>query len=312
MSKVLKKLFQALEHKGYKAKLIPVAHVPALQNEIKELHEKGMLDDSLYRQYLKYYVYDSSGLLAKYRSVLVLAVPQPISAIRFAFKESACSAVVPPTYVSYNKLYREIESLLADVPGGYVCKTERALLPLKLLAVRCGLGAYGRNNICYVPGMGSFHRLVAYFTDIPCGEDSWQDAGVMERCRTCSACAKSCPTSCISGDRFLIHAENCLTNFNENTGDFPGWVKEDRHNALVGCMQCQRQCPENRPFLHEPREAACFSEYETEAILAQTPFDRLPEETAKKLEALDLAEYYDVLPRNLAFLIKNEAKAFFE
>jgi epoxyqueuosine reductase len=38
-----------------------------------------------------------------------------------------------------------------------------SLLPLKSLAVRSGLAAYGRNNVCYVPGMGSFLELVGLY-----------------------------------------------------------------------------------------------------------------------------------------------------
>lgn len=302
MTKGFKELFGALERRGCKAKLISVEHMAELQNEIKSLYEKGLLDDVVYERYLKRYDYDSQMMLSKYKSILILAVPQPISTVSFAFNGARYSAIIPPTYI-FSTTYNEIEGLLGSVLEEYGYKSERALLPLKLLAARCGLGTYGRNNICYVPGMGSFHRIIAYFTELPCEADSWQAANVMARCENCTACAKSCPTSCIPSDCFLIRAENCLTNLNENTDAFPDWVKADWHNALVGCMQCQKVCPENKPFLNNQAEAACFSENETKAILEETPFDRLPEETARRLEALDMAEYYSVLARNLRVLI---------
>ena len=37
-------------------------------------------------------------------------------------------------------------------------------LHVKLLAVRSGLGKYGRNNICYIDDWGSMINLFAYFT----------------------------------------------------------------------------------------------------------------------------------------------------
>jgi epoxyqueuosine reductase len=38
---------------------------------------------------------------------------------------------------------------------------------LKRLAVRSGLARYGRNNVTYVEGMGSFLELSASLTDMP-------------------------------------------------------------------------------------------------------------------------------------------------
>ena len=42
---------------------------------------------------------------------------------------------------------------------------------MKLAAVRSGLAQYGRNNICYVEGMGSFFSFHAYLTDRVFEED---------------------------------------------------------------------------------------------------------------------------------------------
>jgi len=38
------------------------------------------------------------------------------------------------------------------------------IVPIDRLAVRGGLATYGRNNVTYVPGMGSFHRLSAFYS----------------------------------------------------------------------------------------------------------------------------------------------------
>ena len=39
------------------------------------------------------------------------------------------------------------------------------MAPLKPLAVRLGLVRYGRNNVTYAPGMGSYIQLLGYLTD---------------------------------------------------------------------------------------------------------------------------------------------------
>jgi epoxyqueuosine reductase len=173
------------------------------------------------------------------------------------------------------------------------------------LAARSGLGAYGRNNVCYVEGLGSFHRPVALISDLPCPEDTWQEARMMERCQTCQACIRACPTGAITAERFLLHAERCLTFRNEKPGSvpFPAWVDPAWHNCLVGCMICQRVCPENKEVLGWIEEGAEFSQEETALLLEGVPSDQLPDALTEKLAQWDLVDLLDILPRNLgAFL----------
>jgi epoxyqueuosine reductase len=179
----------------------------------------------------------------------------------------------------------------------------RAVLPFKLLAIRSGLGKYGKNNICYVDGMGSFVRLEAFYTNYRFPSDDWQEKKMMERCAGCSLCQQNCPTHCIPSDRFLIHADHCLTYLNENEGEFPAWVNPSSHNALVGCMRCQIVCPENKQFLHLKEQPIAFTEEETTLLLQKTSREQIPQTLAKKLVSLDIDEYYSVLGRNLSVLV---------
>jgi len=50
-------------------------------------------------------------------------------------------------------------------------------------------------------------------------------------------------------------------------------------------------------------DAESFSEDETTLIMKGTPENRLPPETFKKLERLDLKGRMDILPRNLKVLL---------
>ncbi len=184
----------------------------------------------------------------------------------------------------------------------------QALIPEKLLAVRSGLGYYGRNNICYVDGMGSFHQPVVFFTDLPCEETNWRESKLMERCNNCSACIRNCPTGAITTERILLHAERCITLYNERPGAFPDWIDPKWHNCILGCLRCQDACPENKAVLGWVEEKGEFSEEETVLILQEKEFARLPSSTLRKLEQLELPEYYrNLLPRNLAVLLDNEA-----
>jgi epoxyqueuosine reductase len=168
------------------------------------------------------------------------------------------------------------------------------------------LAEYGRNNIAYVEGMGSFMRLTAVYSDMPCESDSWQEPKTMSHCRDCNLCRKACPTGAISSERFLLHAEKCLTYHNEREAEipFPVWIKPEWHNCIVGCIRCQAACPENKPFLNIVGETAEFTEEETRLLLKAVPTERLPKSTTAKMKLLSLTDYYKELPRNLGALLR--------
>jgi epoxyqueuosine reductase len=231
----------------------------------------------------------------------VVAVPQPQIQVTFTWNGEPLPLIIPPTYVAYRETDKQAEDLVTKVlaPQGY--QVAQAVLPKKLLAVRSGLGTYGKNNICYVSGMGSFHRLAAFYSDLPCPEDNWQELQMMDSCQNCSACVRNCPSGAIPSERFLLRAERCITFHNERGGDFPfpAWLDPSWHNCLVGCLDCQRICPQNKDFVEWVEEGAEFSQEETALLLERVSLDQLSAATVRKLEQLDLIEYLDGLPRNL-------------
>ncbi|MCX7774023.1 MAG: hypothetical protein N2376_13015 [Clostridia bacterium] len=187
-------------------------------------------------------------------------------------------------------------------PAGYhAWYTDK--LPQKLMAVRSGLGVYGRNNICYVQGMGSFNKLTTFFSDMPCDDKSWHDLRQTAFCRSCKICLKKCPTQAITDESRLIHWDRCLTHFNEHSGtDFPQWIAPSAHNSIVGCMACQYSCPSNREFILNADGPVVFSEGETRLLLAGNPSDTFSDALRGKLQDSGLMPYLGVLPRNLKFL----------
>jgi epoxyqueuosine reductase len=297
-------LIQGLEERGYAARIVPIDHLADLRNDIESGRRKGLYDDDLYREYLSGFVFGPPQGMPGARSIIVMAVRQLPVQFTFDWNGKPLTALVPPTYLHARETDQKAEETLAEllVPGGY--RAAPAVLPKKLLAVRSGLATYGRNNITYVPGMGSFHRLSAFYSDMPADGDSWHELAMPDRCGKCRLCYKLCPTGAIEKSRFLIHAERCIVFHNEKPGTvpFPQRLDSSWHNCLVGCMHCQRLCPENRDRMNLFAGGCDFNAEETELILAGTPPDHLPASLAKKLEAHDLAGMLDLLPRNLAAL----------
>jgi epoxyqueuosine reductase len=178
---------------------------------------------------------------------------------------------------------------------------------LKRLAVRSGLGQYGRNNICYVDGMGSFTTLLAYFTDYNFLEDHFQDVSLMRRCLKCNICRRKCPTQCIPDKDFIIDAGRCVTLYNEIEGEFPEWLPANAHNALMGCMRCQFDCPQNRDVITKSVRLQDVTEEETHKILAGTTEPELLATLSEKLQYYYPAtdpKYFPIFTRNLGVLIQ--------
>jgi len=299
-------LLDLIEERGWKGRIVPIRHLADLKEGIRGRYERGLLDEALYREHLGFFSFDPPADLPGALSIVVVAVPTPQMRIVFHWRGEGVPVVVPPTYVSYTPRTESVQAVLAAWlrEDGY--RLAKPRLPLKTLAVRSGLADYGRNNICYVPGMGSFLQLVSCFSDLPCDDDPWREPKALDRCESCVACLRHCPTGAITSDRFLLHAERCLTYHNEAAGDFPDWIDPSWHHCLIGCLRCQAVCPENRAVVEWFEEWAEFSEQETSLFMHRVPVDQFPAETAAKLQDLEINEDYRLLCRNLSMLVGQE------
>ena len=297
-----------MQRLGYKAEVIPASYFEYIRQDAKALSECGFLNK--YQERLVGNVFNFTLPDTEVRSIIIVASPSPSTVmIKFYLKGKRIPLRIPSTYVDYNSAPVAMEKCLNDLvnPAGYHV-TSAQKLPKKWLAVRSGLGIYGRNNICYVDGFGSFATISAFYSDIPCAEGGLREIRQMEECRTCKACLNNCPTAAIRPDRFLVDAERCLTYFNEADGghDFPEWVDGSAHNSVVGCTRCQLICPVNRKYINDRSETFEFSEEETGILLSGGTFEQLPEELAQKIDKLNLRDYLSALPRNLKVLFSRE------
>ena len=261
---------------------------------------KTLYDDCV----LNYFDFSSGSQYPSLRSLIIAATPSPPVNIKFTIRGTSFPVQIPPHYSdrkAVNANIRNITTQLFDKNG---FQTIPVVLPKKLLAVHCGLATFGKNNLCYVPGMGSYHRLTVFGSDLPVAEENWLELKMLERCKRCKACIKCCPTGAIGNDRFVIKADRCLTNFNERLDPLPGWIDNRWHNSLIGCMKCQSVCPENKKSGTGSECSEEFSDTETELILQGTAFQQLPTDLQTRIKNLCMDKYYRQLQRNLALLIK--------
>jgi epoxyqueuosine reductase len=302
---VIERVLREVKVAGWRAAIMPFSSRAEATRGIALRHARGELDEAFYAERVAYLAGEFDSEIPNPRSLFAVAVPDRPVRVRFTFEEKTLEAIVPPTYIHGERSDRAVEERIRKVlaPAGFT--VARAQGPKKAMLTLSELGQYGRNNLAYVAGLGSYHRPVVLVSDVPYEEvPRREEPMALPRCSTCTACLAACPTHAIGEDRFLVHAERCLTFWNEKPPDvsFPSWVRPEWHNALVGCLRCQEVCPENRPFIGSIVEGPCFDEEATRAFLAGASKKDLPVEVQEMLEDWDLADFLDVLPRNLGAL----------
>jgi epoxyqueuosine reductase len=282
----------------------PAGVVEETRAEVAERSRAGELDGAFAERWLK--PFDLP--IAVGDTAIVVAVPRPAHRFRFAAPDGEVEAIVPPTYIDDPKVAATMRQELA----AFLELSNDALrplrAPLKAVAVRLGLARYGRNNITYVPGMGSYFQLVGAITDsvldLP---EGWrpQTYHMVPECDSCEACVSACPTGAVREDRFLLRAERCLTNFNELPGDWPAWLAPGWHNCLLGCLYCQEACPENIGRLAVEETEVVFDLEETSMLVADVAERSAPvwDRIRTKVARLGLQDYEAVLGRNLRALL---------
>lgn len=288
---------------------ISVRHFDELLANINTLDQEGKLSDhAVYRRYLEHVKYRMPEGFPDVQSIIIMAVFNMPMFVDFYLNDRIHEIMVPPQYYDDGITEEDLRStVLNDIIRNPRCKLERARhVSLKLMAVRSGLGKYGRNNICYVDGMGSLLRLCAYFTDYQFGMDNWREIRMMDVCEDCGICISECPTKCLSEKDFVIDAGRCLTLYNEIEGEFPEWIDPQAHNTLMGCMRCQLPCPANQEALRRSGRFEDVTEEETKKILAGRYDEELVNSLSRKLRMFSPDDAQDVLPllqRNLGVLL---------
>jgi epoxyqueuosine reductase len=112
------------------------------------------------------------------------------------------------------------------------------------LAVRAGLGWFGKNTMLINRKLGSWFFLGELLLDLELEIDPPFTA---DHCGKCTRCIEACPTNCILPER-VLDASNCISYLtielksNEMTPELRPLVGD----WIFGCDVCQEVCPWNR------------------------------------------------------------------
>ncbi|MCX6561036.1 MAG: twin-arginine translocation signal domain-containing protein [Candidatus Aminicenantes bacterium] len=295
----------------YRTKIIPMDRWTALKADFEKVRQgDGLSRHKLFRASLEALDFGLPADFKDARSVVVAATFAKSATADFRHNGQSHRILVPFQYYedewTPEKLKSVIQADLLKEPGRKLSDISKRV-PLKYLAGRSGLGRFGRNNLIFVDGMGSYNLLHAFVTDAKPAADPDVELEILDECRHCHMCDRICPTSCLSRTNFIVDAGRCLTLFNENSGDFPNIFLPSMHHVLMGCLKCQSACPENSRIPELTATLEGVSEEETKAILKGTPSEALKQSLKKRLRlfpAVKPADFGPILKRNLGALIR--------
>lgn len=265
---------ELIPESDYQFRIISTSHLKELMDDFGSMEDKGYVSNNeIFRSYISGVSYSLPETMPEAKSIIVIAVFVPMALVNFHYNDTVHELVIPPQYYSTgleeNHIVETIQKNIIREEGYRVERAEPYVL-LKRLAVRSGLARYGRTNITYVKDFGSFIELSAFFTDYEFERDDWTEVKMLEECENCKLCQNRCQTGAIRGDPFVIDVGKCVTLYNEISGEFPDWIPNTAHNALMGCMACQEHCPANKAVMKKPIRLEDVSQEETKAILQGT------------------------------------------
>jgi len=307
---------QQIEGFSYPHRIVRAERREELKSAIEKDVREGRLSGVIHDSYMRIFCcppskgFGSSAV----RSIVIAAVPQAFSQVSFEWKKTTKLLLVPPSYIRYWEISERIEAELNALLSSRGSRVRFARLPQKLLAVRSGLARYGKNNIAYIPEIGSLFMLASFYSDLACLEDTWLEPSSLDACRHCKACFKACPSGAIQDGSFPIRQEQCITFYSGYSGpqEFPSWLNPGWIECLVGCRRCQIVCPANAKLRAAPPEQEeTFNEDETALLIEGPPPEKLPPLLKQKLDRMGLIRFFgfsaclEMLKRKLPLLLAN-------
>lgn len=124
---------------------------------------------------------------------------------------------------------------------------EGSIIPLKLAAIRAGLGWQGKHSLLISKEFGTFLALGGIVTNATL-EHNTEEAP--NRCGKCNRCQDACPLKAF--DRpYRLNRTKCLSN-SLQSDDLSEEAQSAMENRVADCEICQQVCPWNQKHLDNP------------------------------------------------------------
>ncbi len=185
-------------------------------------------------------------------------------------------------------------------------KEDGSILPLKLAAIRAGLGWQGKHTLLISKKYGTFLALGGIITNADLEHNTKE---VPNHCHKCSKCQQACPLAALNKP-YVLDRKKCLSNLLQNA-DLPKNAHAIMENRVGDCEICQQACPWNRKHLDHPL-ATHMTELFQKKIKDWETFYYLPdlialseEEYREKLGHLNTGIPYNLFRRNVLIAMES-------
>jgi len=141
------------------------------------------------------------------------------------------------------KALKALARWLVDTAGGDLkVFVDTAPVMEKPLSAAAGIGWQGKHSNLVSRDHGSWLFLGAIMTTL----DLPPDAPHPDRCGSCDACQRACPTNAFPAP-YRLDARRCISYLTiEHKGPIPAEFREPIGNRIYGCDDCLAVCPWNR------------------------------------------------------------------
>jgi len=174
-------------------------------------------------------------------------------------------------------------------------------IPLKFVADRIGLGAYGKNGLLLTQLYGSYVGFRNVITDMPLVPDRFEK--MTPPCDNCEVCLQACPTRALYSP-YKVNPRLCINPLTRKQKYIPPELRLKMQNWLCGCDICQEVCPVNKKLI--VRDVDPRSGFDSRNHASHKYLDNI-ERTPLLTDILGEA-YPDVIRRNASIALANIGK----
>lgn len=181
---------------------------------------------------------DARALMPEAKCVMLCAMPYR------PFRIEPGQAHVDAYYLTSNAAHEAVQLLARRIEEALPV---RALASppvfIKPLAVRSGLGQFGRNGLISVGPYGTRVSIQTVLLDAEIETHDIMAKELSPMCEGCGSCIRVCPMNALDGTG-RVDIAKCLRAQPEGE-PFPESMRDKLGGSLLGCDLCQRVCPRN-------------------------------------------------------------------
>ena len=134
------------------------------------------------------------------------------------------------------------QSIICDgsIEGG-------SIIPLKLAAIRAGIGWQGKHSLLISKKFGTFLAFGGILTDADLDRNTIEES---DRCRNCDKCQTACPMAALE-QSYILNVKKCMS-YQLQVDELSVEARADMENRVGDCEICQDSCPWNRKHIKSP------------------------------------------------------------